>query len=84
MDNYFEEIKKKLEKNISFEKLEIIDNSNKHKSHKFYSKEKFHLHIKIHSSHLQSISRLKAHKLIMEVLKQDLKDRIHALEISIK
>ena len=84
MKNYFEEIEKKLRKQIKFESLEIVDNSHKHKGHKFFSEEKFHLHLKIKSLYLNSISRLSAQKLIMKVLKDDLKSRIHALEISIE
>ena len=49
MENYFKEIEKKLEAKINFEKLEIIDNSHKHKGHKFFSEEKYHLHLKIRS-----------------------------------
>ena len=37
MENYFKEIKKKLQKDINFESLEIIDNSHKHRGHKFFS-----------------------------------------------
>ena len=84
MENYFKEIEKKIKKKINFEKLEIIDNSKKHKGHKFFSKEKFHLHLKIKSADLESIPRVNAHKQIMEILKEDLKKKIHALEISIE
>ena len=83
MKNYFEEIKTKIEKSIKVEDLQIIDNSYKHKGHKFFSKEKYHLHLKIESLYLKSISRISAQKLIMNILKEDLKDKIHALEISI-
>ena len=84
MENYFKYIEKKLREKIDFEKLEIIDNSHKHKGHKFFSEEKYHLHIKIKSLYLRSISRLSAQKLIMNILKEDLKNKIHALEISIE
>ena len=84
MENYFKSIEKKLEEKISFEKLEIIDNSLKHKGHKFFSEDKYHLHLKIKSLYLKSISRLNAQKLIMNILKEDLKNKIHALEISIE
>ena len=47
MENYFKEIEKKLEKKFKFEKIEIIDNSHKHKGHRFYSEDKYHLHLKI-------------------------------------
>ena len=84
MENYFKAIEKKLKEKINFEKLEIIDNSEKHKGHKFFSKEKYHLHLKVKSLYLNSIPRLNAQKLIMNILKDDLKDKIHALEISIE
>ena len=84
MENYLKKIKEKLEKEIKFEKLEIINNSHKHKGHKFFSEDKYHLQLKIHSLYLKSISRLNAQKLIMNILKEDLKNKIHALEISIE
>ena len=84
MKNYFDEINLKLKKQIEIEELDIVDNSHKHKGHKFFSSEKFHLHLKIKSVYLNSISRVNAQKLIMRVLKEDLKKKIHALEISIE
>ena len=84
MENYFKELEKKLEQKISFERIEIIDNSHKHKGHKFFSKNRYHLHLKINSLYLKSISRINAQKLIMNILKEDLKNKIHALEISIE
>ena len=84
MKNYFEDIRTKLNKEIKIESIEIVDNSQKHKGHKYFSPEKFHLQLKIKSFYLNSISRLKAQKIIMKVLKGDLKTKIHALEISIE
>ena len=84
MKNYFEEIRKKLNKEIELEDIEIVDNSHKHKGHQFYSPEKFHLHLKIKSTYLNSLSRVRAQKIIMKVLSDDLKTKIHALEISIE
>ena len=84
MENYFKDIEKKLKEKINFEKLEVIDNSHKHKRHKFFSEEKYHLHLKIKSLYLRSISRLSAQKLVMNILKEDLETKIHALEISIE
>ena len=83
MKNYFEEIRAKLNKEIEW-KIEIVDNSYKHKGHKFYSPEKFHLHLKIKSLYLSSLSRVSAQKLIMKTLSEELKTKIHALEISIE
>ena len=84
MKNYLKEIEKKLKDQIKFEELIIVDNSYKHKGHKFFSPEKLHLHLKIKSLNLQSISRINAQKKIMKILKEDLKKKIHALEISIE
>ena len=84
MKNYFAEIKSKLNEELEIEDIEIVDNSHKHKGHKFYTPEKFHLHLKIKSLYLNSISRVSAQKMIMKVLSNDLKSKIHALEISIE
>ena len=84
MKNYFEEISDKLKKQIEIEELLIVDNSHKHKGHKFFSPDRFHLHLKIKSLHLKSISRVNAQKMIMKILKEDLKKKIHALEITIE
>ena len=84
MKNYFEDIRTKLNKEIEIEGIEIVDNSYKHKGHKYFSPEKFHLHLKVKSLYLNSISRLEAQKMIMKVLKDELKTKIHALEISIE
>ena len=84
MKNYFEEICIKLNSEIEIEHIDIVDNSHKHKKHKSFSPEKFHLHLKIKSLYLNSFSRVNAQKMIMKVLKKDLNTKIHALEISIE
>ncbi len=84
MKNYFEEIKEKLKESIKIENIEIVDNSHKHKTHKSFNSEKYHLKLKIRSSYLNSIPRTTAHKIIMTKLKNDFKTKIHALEISIE
>ena len=84
MKNYFDEIDKKLKKHVEIEELTIVDNSQEHKGHKFFSPEKFHINLKIKSLYLNSISRVNAQKLVMKILKDDLKTKIHALEITIE
>ena len=84
MKNYFNEIKSKINNKIEVEDIEIIDNTHKHKGHKFYSPNKFHLHLKIKSLYLNSLSRVSSQKIIMKILSDDLKTKIHALEISIE
>ena len=84
MNNYFKSICEKINKEFDVENIEIIDNSYKHKGHKFFSPEKYHIRLKVKSLYLNSISRVTSHKMIMKVLKDDLKTKIHALEISIE
>ena len=84
MKNYFEEICIKLNSEIKIEHIDIVDNSLKHKNHKAFSPEKFHLHLKIKSLYLSTLSRVSAHKMIMKILSNELKTKIHALEISIE
>jgi len=84
MKNYFEKICTRLNEEIEIEHINIVDNSHKHKGHKSFSPEKFHLHLKIKSLYLNSLSRVNAQKMIMKVLKDDLNTKIHALEISIE
>tara|TARA_B100000963_G_scaffold304328_1_gene278079 strand:+ start:1526 stop:1780 length:255 start_codon:yes stop_codon:yes gene_type:complete len=84
MENYFKDIEKKLKEKINIEQLEIIDNSSKHKGHKFFSEDKYHLHLKIKSIYLNKLTRITAQKEVMSILKDDLKTKIHALEISIE
>ena len=84
MNNFFEDIITKLKKEIEIEKIEIVDNSHKHVKHKSFSPDKFHLHLKIKSLYLNSLTRVTAQKEVMKVLKDDLSNKIHALEISIE
>jgi BolA protein len=84
MNIFFENIIEKLKKEIEIEHIEIVDNSHKHKKHKSFLPDKFHLHLKIKSLYLSSISRVTAQKKIMKVLKEELLNKIHALEITIE
>ena len=84
MNIFFEDIIAKLKKEIEIEQIEIVDNSHKHVKHKSFSPEKFHLHLKIKSLYLNSLSRVTAQKEVMKVLKNELSNKIHALEISIE
>ena len=84
MENYLKELEMKLNKAIRIEKLKIIDNSYLHTGHKYFEKEKFHIKLEIKSNDLNVLSRVDAQKKIMNILKDDLKKKIHALEIKIK
>ncbi len=83
MKDYFKKIEKKLRDQFKCENLIIVDNTHLHVKHKSFVPGKLHLHIKITSDYLKSISKINAHRLIMRVLREELKENIHALEISI-
>ena len=84
MMNFFEEVKEKINKKVKPENITLIDNSSLHSKHKFFDKNKFHLKIIIKSKKLISMNKIEAHKEIMSVLKEEIKNKIHALEIEIK
>ena len=83
MKNYFKKIENKLREHLKLEELIIVDNTYLHVKHKSFVHGKLHLHLKIKSNYLGSISKISAQRLIMKILKDDLKTNIHALEISI-
>jgi len=82
--NFFDNIKKKLNQNINLENISIIDNSHLHKKHKYFDVNKFHLKIIIKSKKLKNMNRIEAHKEIYTILKKEMENRIHALEIEIE
>ena len=84
MENYLNDIKRKIETKIVLEEITVINNSDRHKKHKFFDKNKFHIQLNITSKYLKNLSRINGQKEIMNILKEDLKDKIHALEINIK
>ena len=84
MSNYIDFVEKKIKKSINLEKIKILHTSHKHKTHKSYSPDKFHLYIEIESKFLKSLNKLDAQRNIMKILKDELKTKIHALEIKIK
>jgi BolA protein len=83
MNDFLSMIENKIKKNIEIENILIVDNSNKHKKHKFFNSKKYHLKLEIQSTYLRSINKIKAQRQIMSLLAVELKNKIHALEIKI-
>ena len=83
MKSFIELVEKKIKNNIQIDKIEIIDNTYKHLKQKFYNKDKLHLKIAIKSNFLKTLSKIEAHKKIMNILDEELKNKIHSLEIKI-
>ena len=83
MMSFFDQIKEKINKKINPENIILIDNSSFHSKHKSFDPNKFHLKIIIESKKLKKMKRIDAHKEIFSILKDELKNKIHALEIEI-
>tara|TARA_X000000368_G_C22708158_1_gene569802 strand:- start:413 stop:664 length:252 start_codon:yes stop_codon:yes gene_type:complete len=79
----YNEIKKKINDAINPKDIILIDNSSLHKKHKSFDKNKFHFRIIIESKKLKQMSKIEAHKKIFSILKEEMKSKIHALEIEI-
>ena len=84
MNDFLSFLENKIKKNIEVEKILIVDNSSLHKKHRFFDSEKYHLKLEIESTYLRSLDKIKAQRQIMSLLADELKSRIHALEIKIK
>jgi len=84
MISIYEKIKKKIYKEISPQNITLIDNSHLHKKHKSFDSNKFHFKIIIESERLKKMKKIEAHKKIFSILKEEMKNKIHALEIEIK
>ena len=82
--NFFDEVKEKVNNKINPENMVLIDNSHLHSKHKSFDINKFHLKIIIKSKKLKSMSKIMAHKEIFSVLKDEMSNKIHALEIEIQ
>jgi len=81
---FFNKVKEKIIKKINPENITLIDNSRLHRKHKSFDKNKFHLKIIIESKKLKKMEKIAAHKEIFLILKEEIKSKIHALEIEIK
>ena len=84
MIDFFEQIKEKINKKINPENIILIDNSSLHVKHKSFDVNKFHLKIIVKSKKLKAMSKIMAHKEIFSILKDEMNNKIHALEIEIQ
>ena len=82
--SFFDKIKEKINKNIDAKNIILIDNSSLHTKHKSFNPEKIHLKIIIESTQLKKMNKIDAHKKIFSILKDEMNNKIHALEIEIQ
>ena len=81
MNTYLDKLKAKINEKFNPDKLLLIDNSNLHSKHKFFDSKKFHLKLIIKSEKLKKMKRIDSHRAIFETLDEEMKKKIHALEI---
>ena len=84
MISYLDKVKAKIENKINPEKVLLIDNSVLHARHKSFDSNKFHLKLIIKSEKLKKMNKINSHKIIYSILQEEIKDKIHALEIEIE
>ena len=82
--SFFDQVKEKINKKINPENIILIDNSRLHTKHKSFDSNKLHLKIIIKSKKLKNMSKIMAHKEIFSILKDEMNNKIHALEIEIQ
>ena len=81
--SFFDIIKEKISRKINPENIILIDNSHLHTKHKSFDSNKLHLKIIIKSEKLKNMNKIVAHKEIYSILKDEMSNKIHALEIEI-
>ena len=81
---FLENIKAKINKKLNPEQISLIDNSSLHFKHKSFDINKLHLKLIIKSEKLKKLRKIDAHRVIFSILKDEMKDKIHSLEIKIK
>ena len=82
--SFFDKVKAKINKKINPENIILIDNSNLHSKHKSFDSTKLHLKIIIKSKKLKKMKKIDAHKFIFSILKNEMQNNIHALEIEVR
>ena len=81
--SFFDKVKEKIDKKINPENIILIDNSHLHAQHKSFDPKKLHLKVIIKSEKLKKMNKIMAHKEIYSILKDEMINKIHALEIEI-
>ena len=83
INDLIEIIKKKLQKEIIVENIDIEDKSFLHKGHLGNQPGKFHLKITIKSKELNKVNKIISNRRIYKILDEELKLYIHSLQILI-
>ena len=76
-------IKQKISQSVTVKSIEIQDKTFLHKKHKNYKEGKYHLKIIINSEELKKKGRINANRTIFTILKYEIDNFIHSLQISL-
>ena len=76
-------VKKKIQNKIIIEDINIEDKSYLHKNHPNNQKDKFHLKISLKSNELKKMTKIESNKKIYKILKIEMQQFIHSLQILI-
>ena len=77
-------IKKKISEQLMIDEILIEDKTYLHLKHKSFQKNKFHIKIFIKSKDLSNMSKINSTKKIYEILKLEIKNYIHSIQIILK
>ena len=76
-------VKKKIQKEIVLESINIEDKTFLHKNHAGHQKDKFHLKISLKSEELKKLNRVDSNKKIYGILDDEIRKYIHSIQILI-
>ena len=77
-------IKKKISKQLVVDEILIEDKTYLHLKHKNFQKNKFHIKIFIKSKELSNMSKINSTKKIYKIIKLEIKNYIHSIQIVLK
>ena len=76
-------VKKKINKSLLVDNIKIEDKTFLHKKHKSHNAKKFHLKLIIRSSELKRMKKIESTRKIYSILKDELDQYIHSIQILI-
>ena len=76
-------VKKKINKSVSVESINIEDKTFLHKNHKSHNEKKFHLKLIIRSSELKKMKKIQSTRKIYSIIKEEIDQYIHSIQILI-
>ena len=76
-------VKKKINKSLLVENIDVEDKTFLHKKHKSHNEKKFHLKLIIRSSELKRMKKIQSTRKIYSILQAELDQYIHSIQILI-